>query len=115
MKDRGHDEAMAELLHEDPGYAIQLLNSILKDGEADELQIVLRQMVLAAGGESKVAELAGFSIQQLHLALSPNTPLALWDLLAVLKALGLRLTAQATTTQATELPPEPAKARTPQL
>ncbi len=115
MKDIGHDEAMAELLREDPGYAIQLLNSILTDGEPDELQIVLRQMVLAAGGASKVAELAGFSIQQLHLTLSPNTPLGLWDLLSVLKALGLRLTVQAATTQATELPPEPVKAHTPQL
>lgn len=115
MKDIGHDEAMAELLREEPGYAIQLLNSILTDGEPDELQIVLRQMVLAAGGECKVAELAGFSIQQLHTILSPSTPLALWELLAVLKALGLRLAVRATTTQATELPPQPAKTHTPQL
>ena len=29
MKDRTHDEAMAELYREDPAYALQLLNSIL--------------------------------------------------------------------------------------
>jgi len=33
MRDRIHDEAMAELLKEDPAYARELLNSILEDGE----------------------------------------------------------------------------------
>jgi DNA-binding phage protein len=115
MEDIGHDEAMAALLRDDPGYAIQLLNSILANGEADELQIVLRQMVLAAGGESRVADLSRLGIEQLHFMSSPNTPLALWELLAVLKALGLRLTVQATTTLAAKFPPEPSKAHTPQL
>jgi DNA-binding phage protein len=44
MKDRTHDEAMAELFKQDPGYALELLNSILEDGEQGELPIALRQM-----------------------------------------------------------------------
>lgn len=32
MKDKMHDDAMAEMLRDDPGYAIELLNSILEDG-----------------------------------------------------------------------------------
>ncbi|EEN1859685.1 addiction module antidote protein, partial [Salmonella enterica subsp. enterica serovar Enteritidis] len=28
MKDRSHDEAMAEVFRRDPGYAVELLNSI---------------------------------------------------------------------------------------
>ena len=44
MKDRAHDEAMAELYREDLAYARQLLNSILEDGDQSELLIALRQM-----------------------------------------------------------------------
>jgi DNA-binding phage protein len=33
MRDRSHDESMAELFQQDPAYAIELLNNILEDGE----------------------------------------------------------------------------------
>lgn len=49
MRDRTHDEAMAELLKSDPAYAVDLLNAILEDGEQGELSIVLRQMTRADG------------------------------------------------------------------
>ena len=49
MRDRTHDEAMAELLKSDPAYAVDLLNAILEDGEQGELLIVLRQMESALG------------------------------------------------------------------
>ena len=32
MRDRNHDESMAELIKEDPAYALDLLNSISKTG-----------------------------------------------------------------------------------
>jgi DNA-binding phage protein len=44
MKDRSHDESMTELFKEDPAYAQELLNSILKDGTPNELLIIRRQM-----------------------------------------------------------------------
>jgi DNA-binding phage protein len=44
MKDRTHDEAMAEVFKEDSAYALEMLNSILEDGEQGELLIALRQM-----------------------------------------------------------------------
>lgn len=44
MKDRAHDDAMAEAFREDPAYAVDLLNSILEDGDQGELLIALRQM-----------------------------------------------------------------------
>lgn len=58
MKDRAHDEAMAELYREAPAYALQLLNSILEDGGQGELLIALRQMAKAFGGVQAVAEQA---------------------------------------------------------
>ncbi len=35
---------MAELFRKDPAYALELLKSILKDGNREELQIMLRQI-----------------------------------------------------------------------
>ena len=43
MRDRAHDEAMAETFRDDPAYAVQLLNSILECGDQSELLITLRQ------------------------------------------------------------------------
>jgi DNA-binding phage protein len=42
MPDRSHDDAMAEVLQNDPDDAQALLNSILEDGEQGELLITLR-------------------------------------------------------------------------
>ncbi|WP_218117419.1 transcriptional regulator [Photorhabdus luminescens] len=47
MRDRSYDDAMAEVFRKDPAYAIELLNSILEDGEQAELLIVTRQMTKA--------------------------------------------------------------------
>ena len=44
MKDRCHDEAMAEMFKEDPTYAVELVKFILDDGDQDDLQIAFRQM-----------------------------------------------------------------------
>lgn len=56
IKDRAHDEAMAEMFREEPCYAIQLINSILEDGDQSELLIALRQMTKAFGGVLDVSE-----------------------------------------------------------
>ena len=39
MKDRAHDDAMAEIFRKDPAYAVELLNSILEDGDQGELLV----------------------------------------------------------------------------
>jgi DNA-binding phage protein len=43
MKDRSHDDAMAEVYRKDPDYAVQLLNSILEDDDQSEFLIALRR------------------------------------------------------------------------
>ena len=50
MKDRSHDDAMAELFREDPAFATEYLNSVLEDGEQADLLVALRQMAKAFGG-----------------------------------------------------------------
>ncbi|MFZ6640256.1 DNA-binding protein [Undibacterium sp. TC4M20W] len=91
MKDKNHDEAMAELFQNDPAYAVQLLNSILEDGDQGELLITLRQMTKAFGGVPAVAETAHLSTTQLYRTLSPDGNPVLSSLSAILKAMGLRL------------------------
>lgn len=94
MKERTHDEAMAEMFRQDPAYAVQLLNSILEDGEQSELLITLRQMAKAFGGVQTVAETAHLSTTQLYRTLSPDGNPVLSSLSAILKAMGLRLAVQ---------------------
>lgn len=94
MRDRAHDEAMAAVFRDDPAYAVQLLNSILEDGDQSELLITLRQMTQAFGGVQTVAETAHLSPTQLYRTLSPNGNPVLSSLSAILKAMGMRLAVQ---------------------
>jgi len=91
MKDRAHDDAMAELFQQDPAYALELLNSILEDGEQGELLIALRQMTKGFGGVQSVAEKANLNPTQLYRTLSEEGNPELRSLAAILKAMGLRL------------------------
>lgn len=91
MPTRSHDEAMVEVFQEDPTYALELLNSILEDGEPGELLIALRQMTKAFGGVQSVAEKAHLNPTQLYRTLSADGNPALSSLTAILKAMGLRL------------------------
>jgi len=91
MRDRPHDEAMAELFQQDPAYALELLNSILENGDQAELLIVLRQMTRAFGGVQTVAEKANLNPTQLYRTLSEEGNPALSSLTAILRAMGLRL------------------------
>jgi probable addiction module antidote protein len=91
VKDRTHDEAMAELFKEDPAYAVEMLNSILEDGEQGELLIALRQMSKAFGGVQTVAEKADLNPTQLYRTLSEQGNPELRSLSAILKVMGLRL------------------------
>lgn len=47
MIDRSHDEAMVELFQTDPSYAKELLAEVVRDGDADELAILERQLSAA--------------------------------------------------------------------
>jgi probable addiction module antidote protein len=91
MRDRNHDDAMADEFKEDPAYALELLNSILEGGEQGELLITLRQMAKAFGGVQSIAEKANLNPTQLYRTLSEQGNPELRSLAAILKAMGLRL------------------------
>jgi probable addiction module antidote protein len=94
MKDRAHDDAMAELFRDDPAFATQYLNTVLEEGEQADLLVALRQMAKAFGGVSTLAEKAHLNPTQLYRTLSPEGNPELRSLTAVLKAMGMRLAVQ---------------------
>lgn len=94
MKDRAHDESMAELFREDPGFATRYLNDLLEEGDQADLLIALRQMAQAFGGVPAIAEKAHLNATQLYRTLSADGNPELRSLTAVLKAMGMRLAIQ---------------------
>lgn len=94
MRDRAHDDAIAEAYREDPAFAVEMLNSILEDGDQSELLIALRQIAKALGGVQAIAEQAHLNTTQLYRTLSPEGNPALSSFSAILKAMGMRLSVQ---------------------
>jgi probable addiction module antidote protein len=96
MRDRTHDDAMAERFRDDPEYALELLNAILRDGDQAELLIALRQMAKAFGGVQRIADEARLNPTQLYRTLSAEGNPELSSLSAILRAMGLRLAVERT-------------------
>jgi probable addiction module antidote protein len=94
MKDRDHDEAIAELFAQDPGFAVTYVNEVLKEGDQADLLIALRQLTSAFGGIARVAETAKLNPTQLYRTLSAEGNPELRSLSAILKVMGLRLAVQ---------------------
>jgi len=91
MKHRVHDDAMAEAYQKDPAYALELLNSVLADGDQAELLLVLRQLAKAFGGVQAIADKAQLNPTQIYRTLSADGNPALSSFRAILDAMGLRL------------------------
>ena len=94
MKDRPHDEAMDEMLRDDPGFAAEFLNHTLDEGDQADLLVALRQMAMAFGGVPAVAARAKLNPTQLYRTLSADGNPELKSLVAVLKAMNMRLAIQ---------------------
>ena len=94
---RPHDEAVIELLKDDPALADEYLAASLaaidEPGGREGLLAALRQ-VAAAQGMAEVAERAGLQRESLYRALSPRGNPTLKTLLAVLSGAGLRLSVE---------------------
>ena len=91
-----HDEAVIQQLREDPEFASEYLKAALEDSEEPKvLLIALRRITEARGGFAKVAKAAGIERESLHRALSARGNPRLSTLVAVTKAIGLKLTVEA--------------------
>ncbi len=91
---RKHDDAIVELLREDPEFANEYLATALDEadqpGGREALLAALRQIAQAQGME-QVAARAGMQRESLYRALSPKGNPTIKTLLAVLGAAGLKL------------------------
>lgn len=90
MRDRLHDDAMAEVLRDDPTYAAQLLSCILEDGDEGELRIALRH-IIAAHDRNCVDGRFDAVPERLLSSLPGDGGVRLADLIAAIEVLGLRL------------------------
>jgi probable addiction module antidote protein len=91
-----HDEYMIRELREDPKFAAEYLRVALEDTEEPAvLLIALRRIAEARGGIAKVAKAAGIERESLYRALSARGNPRLSTLVAVTKAVGLKLTVEA--------------------
>jgi probable addiction module antidote protein len=91
-----HDDAVIRHLREDPRFAAEYLKAALEDTDDPKvLLIALRRLTEARGGFAKIARAAGIQRESLHRALSARGNPRLATLVAVTKAIGLKLTVEA--------------------
>jgi probable addiction module antidote protein len=90
-----HDEATIRELRENPAFAAEYLNAALEDSEEPHVLLVaLRRIAEARGGVARVAKAAGIERESLYRALSPRGNPRLSTLVAVTKAVGLKLSVE---------------------
>ncbi|HEV8607642.1 MAG TPA: addiction module antidote protein [Tepidisphaeraceae bacterium] len=91
-----HHDAVIQELREDPKFAAEYLKAALEDvDEPRVLLIALRQLAEARGGIAKIAKAAGIERESLYRALSARGNPRLSTLVAVTRAIGLKLTVEA--------------------
>ena len=90
-----HDDYMRRELRRSRNFAVEYLKAALEDTEEPAvLLIALRRVAEARGGIAKVARMAGIERESLYRALSAKGNPRLSTLVAVTKAVGLRLTVE---------------------
>jgi len=93
-KSRSHEEATIESFQRDAKFAAEYLNTILEEGDQQELMVALRYMAEAFGGVTRLAAEAELNATTLYRTLSPQGNPELKSLRALLKAMGMRLAVQ---------------------
>lgn len=112
-----HDEALENELRADPVFAAEYIQAAMEDTDEPAVLLLALRQVSEAYGMAEVARMAGIQRESLYRALSPKGNPTLRTLMAVLKAVGLRLAvASALPAQrwsALESPPEAMPSRSP--
>src|SRR5271168_1861839 len=90
-----HDEAIVRRIRKDPSFAAEYLKSALEDSDEPRVLLIALRHLALAQGVAKVAKAAGIERESLYRALSVRGNPRLSTLVAVTKAIGLRLTVEA--------------------
>ncbi len=90
-----HDAAIVRRLRRDPTFAAEYLKAALEDEDEPRVLLLALRHLARARGIAKVAKAAGVERESLYRALSARGNPRLSTLVAVIKAVGLRLTVEA--------------------
>ena len=90
-----HDEAIIRRLRKDPEFAAEYVKAALEDTEEPLVLLLALRHLAQACGIAKVAKAAGIERESLYRALSRRGNPRLSTLVAVTKAIGLKLTVEA--------------------
>ena len=90
-----HDEAVIRRLRKDPEFAAEYVKAALEDTEEPLVLLIALRHLAQARGIAKVARAAGIERESLYRALSRRGNPRLSTLVAVTKAIGLKLTVEA--------------------
>jgi probable addiction module antidote protein len=90
-----HDETVIRDLRKDPKFAVEYLRSALEDEDEPQVLLIALRHLAKAQGIAKVAKAAGIERESLYRALSKRGNPRLSTLIAVTKAIGLKLTVEA--------------------
>jgi probable addiction module antidote protein len=90
-----HDEAKIRRIRKDPEFAAEYLKAALEDTDDPSVLLIALRHVAQARDVAAVAKAAGIKRESLYRALSARGNPSLSTLLAVAKAVGLKLTVEA--------------------
>jgi probable addiction module antidote protein len=90
-----HDKAIIQELRENPDFAAEYLRAAIEDTDEPKVLLIALRQVAEARGVARVAKAAGVERESLYRALSKNGNPRLSTLVAVTRAIGLKLTVEA--------------------
>ena len=90
-----HDEAIIRRLRKKPAFAAEYLRAALEEEDEPGVLLIALRRLAQAQGIAKVAKAAGIERESLYRALSEKGNPRLSTLVAVTRAIGLRLTVEA--------------------
>lgn len=88
---RSHEDATIERFQKDPVLAAEYLDAIFQDGDEGELLQALQRLSKAFGGVGEIASRADLNAKSLYRTLSAQGNPEMKTLVAILKAMGMRL------------------------
>jgi probable addiction module antidote protein len=89
-----HDEAIIRRLRNEPTFAAEYLKAALEEEDEPRVLLIALRRLAQAQGVAKVAKAAGIERESLYRALSASGNPRLSTLVAVTRAIGLRLTVE---------------------
>jgi probable addiction module antidote protein len=90
-----HDDAIVRELRKDYDFAVEYLRAAIEDEDEPGVLLIALRHIAQARGVAKVAKAAGIERESLYRALSARGNPRLSTLVAVTRAIGMKLTVEA--------------------